>query len=249
MNLTDSDSSGTRDAQLEILTVLSQEYREQQAYGKEELVRQRELRLWFSLRAPAPAADRSTAAEADQDFEEVRAHYSGSSVSLSDATALQLLSNYADQHMISGRYARAESLLLKVLALQDAAGISDAAVASESHRLGELYLLVGKPADAERQLRHAVELRRKLYGAGHFFVASSLLGLAEAARAIGRTDSAVDAVRDALKIVQATYGTDHPQVAYCLDRLAAMLDAAGRQAEGEKTRADARSMRQRFGTT
>jgi tetratricopeptide (TPR) repeat protein len=247
LNLTDSDYSDDRSKQLDILMVLSQEYRTQQAYGKEELVRQRELSLWFSLRAPAPAADRSTAAEADQDLEEVRAHYSGSSVSLTHATALQLLSNYADQYSISGRYARAASLLSKVLALQEVTASSSAAIASESHRLGELYLLVGEPADAERQFRRAVELRRRVYGADHFFVASSLLSFADAETAIGQRESAVDAVRDALKIVQATYGTDHPQVAYCLDRLAAMLDAAGRRVEAEDTRANARAMRKRFG--
>jgi tetratricopeptide (TPR) repeat protein len=249
LNLTDADFSDDRHTQLAVLTFLGQEYREQKAYGKEELVRQRELRLWFSLRAPAPAADRSTAAEADQDLEEVRAHYSGSGMSLSHPTALQLLNNYADRHSVSGRYVRAESLLSKVLALQQAAAISDGAVASESHRLGELYLLVGKPADAERQFRRAVELRRKVYGADHFFVASSLLGLADAALAIGLTDSAIDSVRDALKIEQATYGTDHPQIAYCLDRLATMLNAGGRQTEAENARAAAAAMRKRFGTT
>jgi tetratricopeptide (TPR) repeat protein len=244
LNVADSRFADDRTRVLETLTVLSAAYRTQQAYGKEELARHRELRLWFSLRAPSPAADQSTAAEADRDIEQVRSHYTG--LPVTHPTPLTLLSNMADQHAINGRYKRAESLLLKILALRAESSGSDAAVASESHRLGELYLLVGKPFDAEPRFRTAVALCRKVYGSDHFFVASSLFGLADALAATGRAAPAVDALREALNIVQATYGAGHPQTAYYLDRLASALDAAGRHSEADISRANATAMRKHF---
>jgi tetratricopeptide (TPR) repeat protein len=244
LNLTDSRFADDRARVLETLMLLSREYREQQAYGKEALARQRELRLWFSLRAPSPAADRSTAAEADQDIEQVRSHYAPTPVT--DPTPLTLLSNQADQHSVNGRYKRAESLLLKILTLRGESSSFDAAVASDSYRLGELYLIVGRPSEAEPRFRRAVELHRKVYGGDHFFVASSLLGLADAMAATGRADQAVDALREALNIVQATYGAEHPQTAYYLQRFASALDAAGRSSEAEVTRTNATAIRKRF---
>jgi len=52
-NVADSRFADDRARVLETLTLLSTAYRAQHAYGKEALVRRRELRLWFSLRAPA----------------------------------------------------------------------------------------------------------------------------------------------------------------------------------------------------
>jgi tetratricopeptide (TPR) repeat protein len=244
LNVADSRFADNRARALETLTLLSRAYRAQQAYGKEELARHRELRLWFSLRAPSPAADHSTAAEADQDIEQVRSHYTGMPVT--HPTPLQLLSNMADQHSVNGRYERAESLLLKILALREESSGMDAAVASESRQLGEMYLLAGKPSEAEPRFRTAVERCRKVYGSDHFFVASSLLGLADAFAATGRADPAVDVLREALNIVQATYGAEHPQTAYYLDRLAAALDAASRRSEADTTRTNATAIRKRF---
>jgi hypothetical protein len=160
LNVADSRFAGDRARLLETLALLSAAYRAQQAYGKEALVRHRELRLWFSLRAPVPAADHSTAAEADQDIAQVRSHYPG--LPITHPTPLTLLSNMADQHSVNGRYKRSESLLLKLLALQAESSNSDASVASESYRLGELYLLLGKPSgDAAIARENASAIRKR----------------------------------------------------------------------------------------
>jgi len=245
VNVTDSRFADDREKMLNALTLLSSGYRGQQAYGKETFVRHREIRLWFRLRAPLPAADSSTAAEADQEIEQVRSHYAG--LPVTHPTPMTLLSNKADELSVNGRYKRAESLLLKILALRAESSGFDAAVASDSYRLGELYLFLGKPSEAEPRFRHAVELSRKVYGTDNFLVAPSLFGLADAMVANGRATAAVGVLREALDIVQATYGAEHPQTAYYLDRFASALDAAGRGGDAELTRANATAIRKRFG--
>ena len=100
LNLADSDFANDRERGLEALTLLSAQYRMQQAYGQEELTRYRELELWFALKAPSPTADRSIPAEADQDLEEVRAHYAPTP--LISPTPLALLSNRVDQYSVTG---------------------------------------------------------------------------------------------------------------------------------------------------
>jgi tetratricopeptide (TPR) repeat protein len=243
LNLTDTDFAGDRERVLEALSLLSVQYRAAEAYGKEELVRQRELRLWFVLKAPSPTADRSLATEIEQDLNDVASHYAP--MPLTHPTPLALLSNLADQHCVSGRYRRAEALYLKILELRAPSSNVDAASASV-HRLGELYLHLGKTEDAEPRFRKAIELRRKVYGRSHFFVASSLLGLADATAANGRTDLAVDALQDALRIVQIEYGDTHPQTAYHLVRLATILETAGRRVEAAAARARADTIHKRF---
>jgi len=244
LNVTDSRFADDREKMLDSLTLLSNGYRTQQAYGKETFVRHRELRLWFSLRAPVPAVDRSTAAEADQEIEQVRSHYAG--LPVTDPAAMALLSNKADELSINGRYKSAESLMLKILALRAESSSVDAAVASESHRLGELYLFLGRPLEAEPRFRHALELSRKVYGTDNFLVAPSLLGLADAMIATRRATPAVGLLQEAQHIVQATYGAEHPQTAYYLDRFALALDAAGRASDADVNRANATAIRKRF---
>ena len=244
LNVTDFRFADDREKILNALTLLSSGYRGQQAYGKETFVRHREIRLWFRLRAPLPAADSSTAAEADQEIEQVRSHYAG--LPVTHPTPMTLLSNKADELSVNGRYKRAESLLLKILALRAESSGFDAAVASESHRLGELCLFLGRPSEAEPRFRHAVELSRKVYGTDNFLVAPPLLGLADAMIATGHATPAIGFLQEALNIVKATYGDEHPQTAYYLDRLASALDAAGRASDAEVNREYASAIRKRF---
>lgn len=243
LNLADSEFATDRERGLEALMLLSTQYRNQRAYGKEELTRYRELELWFALKAQSPTADGSFPAEADLDLDEVRTHYVPTP--LISPAPLALLSNRVDQYSVSGQYKRAESLLLKVPAMRTSSSSADAK-ASDLHRLGALYLFLGRPADAEPQFRMATELRRKVYGVGHFFVASSLLGLADAMAANGQAASALDALQAALKIIEVEYGEVHPQTAHYLSRLASVLEAAGRRTEAEAARSRAATIRQRF---
>jgi len=193
--------------------------------------------------APSPTADRSLSTEADQDLEEVRTHYAP--IPLISPRPLTLLSNRVDQYSVSGQYKRAESLLRKLLAMRTSSGSEDAR-ASDLQRLGALYLFLGRPAEAEPQFRMATELRRKVYGVGHFFVASSLLGLAEAMAADGQAASALDALQAALEIIEVECGEVHPQTAHYLSRLASVLEAAGRRTEAEAARTRAGTIRQRL---
>jgi len=222
---------------------LSTQYRNQRAYGKEELTRYRELKLWFALKAPSPTADRSLPTEAEHDLEEVRTHYAP--IPLNSPTPLTLLSNRVDQYSVSGRYKRAESLLRKLLAMRTSSSKENAR-ASDLHRLGALYLFLGRPADAEPQFRMAMELRQNVYGVGHFFVAASLLGLADARAANSQAASALDALQAALKIIEIECGEVHPLTAHYLGRLASVLEAAGRRTEAEAARSRAATIRQRF---
>src|SRR5207248_1377786 len=108
------------------------------------------------------------------------------------------------------------------------------------------YLFLGRPGEAEPQFAMASELRRNVYGAGHFYVASSLLGLADAMVANGHAAFALDALQRALEIIRVECGEVNPHTAYYLSRLASVLKGAGRRTEAEAAQSRAASIRQRL---
>ena len=137
--------------------------------------------------------------------------------------------------------------MLKVLAMRTSTSSEDAR-ASDLHRLGALYLFLGRPSDAEPHFRMATELRRKVYGAGHFFLASSMLGLADALAGRGQAQSAIEVLQPAIKIIEGLYGEVHPQTAHYLVRLASVFEAAGHGADARAARSRAATIRLRFRT-
>ena len=121
-----------------------------------------------------------------------------------------------------------ETLDKAVRQLDEGQLASDGAVeAAVRQTIGSAYVALGEPAVAESQLKTALALQKRLLGATHPDVATTLHALGGMADARAWWGTAAEYYREALAIRRKAYGEEHELVASTLSELA---DSATRDA-------------------
>ena len=142
------------------------------------------------------------------------------------------LNNLAELYRAQGRYADAEPLSNRALAISEKAlGPDHPSVATSLNNLAGLYKDQGRYADAEPLDKRSLGIREKARGPEHPNVGQSLNNLAELYRSQGRYADAEPLYKRSLGIWEKALGADHPNVALSLNNLAALYGAQGRFAE------------------
>ncbi|MEM1041723.1 MAG: serine/threonine-protein kinase [Bacteroidota bacterium] len=122
-------------------------------------------------------------------------------------------------------------LLASGVARIDALGGQPATQADLLGTLGEIYLNLGDPAQAEPLLRRAVALRRPAGDGGA--LALSLRRHGTALRRLDRTEEAQEVTEEALRLHEATLGRVHPETAKTLRDLGEVAQARGAYDDAE----------------
>jgi tetratricopeptide (TPR) repeat protein len=155
---------------------------------------------------------------------------------LADHTA-QLMSAQGLLLWSKGRYAEAEPLLRRALAIDEAAyGPVHPDVARDLNNLARLLKDMNgtnRLAEAEPLIRRALAIDEAAYGPKHPDVARDLSTLVSLLQNTNRLAEAEPLMRRALAIDEAAYGTEHPKVATALGNLASLLQNMNRLAEAE----------------
>jgi CHAT domain-containing protein/Tfp pilus assembly protein PilF len=143
---------------------------------------------------------------------------------------LWLSSRYDEQ----GRYAEAEPLYQRALAIKEKAlGSDHPTVATALNDLAELYDEQGRYAEAEPLFRRSLAIKEKALGADDPAVATTLNDLAELYDDQGRYAEAEPLYKRSLAIDEKALGPEHPSVATVLNNLAKLYDEQGRHADAE----------------
>jgi tetratricopeptide (TPR) repeat protein len=103
---------------------------------------------------------------------------------------------------------------------------------AESHQnLGGVLQKTAQWADAERQFRIALGMRRELYGELHSTVAQSMNSLASVLDQLGRLEEAEDLARQTVTITEKLYENGHPLIGQALNNLGCRLSQHGKLQE------------------
>ena len=152
----------------------------------------------------------------------------------------QSLNNLAELYKSQARYAEAEPLMKRALAIKEKTlGADHPEVALCLNNLGELYRMEGRYAEAEPLLVRALESREKSLGATHPSVAQSLNSLGALFEGQGRYAEAEPYYARALTIRENTLGPDHPDLAQSLNNLAVLYHEEGDDARAVTASAQA----------
>jgi CHAT domain-containing protein/tetratricopeptide (TPR) repeat protein len=145
------------------------------------------------------------------------------------------LNNLAVVYQAQGKYADAEGLYKRALAIRERAlGQDHPAVALSINNLALVYSYQGKYAEAERLYMRALAIKEKALGANHPDVATTLHNLAIVYGEQGRYADAEGLYKRALAIREKALGAEHPDVAMTLNSLAFFLyEEQGKYADAE----------------
>ena len=161
-----------------------------------------------------------------------------------DPRLADTLNNLAGLYCDQGRYADAESLLERALAIWEGArGGDHLEVATILTNLAAVYLDQGRYGKCEAPLRRVLEIRKGALGSEHLDVAQSLADLANLYHTQGRYAEAETRYKEALAIREKVLGRDHLCVATTLEVYAALLGRAGRDSEAAAFEARAKAIR------
>lgn len=134
----------------------------------------------------------------------------------------------------AGRYAEAESLFKRSLAIwEKALGPDHPDVAISLNNLGLLYQAQGRYAEAKPFFERSLAIREKEFGPDHPDVANSLNNLGLLYKAQGRYAEAEPLLKRSLAIREKALGQSHPNVAIGLNNLAKLYQAQGKYAQAE----------------
>ena len=126
-------------------------------------------------------------------------------------------------YQAQGRYAEAEPLYKRALAIEEKAlGPEHPDIATSLNNLALLYQVQGRYAEAEPLYKRALAIGEKALGPEHPDVATSLNNLAELYQAQGRYAEAEPLYKRALAIGEKALGPEHPDVAISLNNLAGL---------------------------
>ena len=151
-----------------------------------------------------------------------------------DARLATNLNNLATLYINQGKYAEAEPLFGRALAVwEKALGPEHPQVATGLNNLGALYMSQGKYAEAEPLLRRALAIMEKALGPEHLNVALVLISLATLYVNQSKYAEAEPLFQRALPILEKALGLEHPQVATSLNNLAGLYDAQGKYTEAD----------------
>ena len=141
----------------------------------------------------------------------------------------RVLNNLASLYEIQSRYAQAEPLYKRALAIDEKAyGADHPEVATDLNRLASLYKNQSRYGEAEPLYKRALAIREKAYGAKHPEVAKGLNSLAALYDTQGNYAQAEPLYRRALAIREKALGPDHPDVAVNLNDFGGLRDGNGR---------------------
>jgi tetratricopeptide (TPR) repeat protein len=144
------------------------------------------------------------------------------------------LNNLAELYSTQGRYAEAEPLHKRSLAIKEKAlDPNHIAVATSLNNLGKLYTKQHRYAEAEPLYKRSLAINEKALGPNDPAVATSLNNWAELYSAQSRYAEAEPMYKRSLAINEKVYGTNHPDVATALNNLAALYASQRRYAEAE----------------
>ena len=150
---------------------------------------------------------------------------------LSVATTLNALANL---YVGKGRYAEAEPLYKRSLAIREKKlGPNHLDVAGSLRNLALLYQDERRYAEAEPLYKRSLAIREKRLGPNHPDVSVSLDNLASLYRDQGRFQEAEPLYKGSLAIDEKQYGPDHLEFAGSLDNLANIYREQGRSADAE----------------
>ena len=134
----------------------------------------------------------------------------------------------------SGKYADAEPLLRRALAIRELAlGPEHPDLALSLNSLALLFHARGEYAKAEPLYRGSLAIREKAFGADHPAMATALYNLGELYHAQGRYAEAEPFYRRSLEIREKVFGPEHPEVARSLGGLAGFYHDSGNYAQAE----------------
>ena len=150
---------------------------------------------------------------------------------LETATALN---NLAITYQRLARYAEAEPLYRRVIAIDEKVlGEEHPDVSLAYSNFASLLEDQGKYAEAEPLIRRAIEIDEKALGRDHPNVAVSYNVLAVLLEHQGKYAEAEPLIRRAIEIHEKALGKDHPYVAISYNNLAVLLEDQGKYAEAE----------------
>jgi tetratricopeptide (TPR) repeat protein len=147
------------------------------------------------------------------------------------------LNNLAELYRVQAKYAEAEPLFKRSLAIKEKAfGPDHPQVALGLNNLALLYDNQGKYAEAEPLYKRALAIWEKALGSDHPSVATGLQSLALLYRTQGKYAEAEPLYKWVLAIREKALGPDHPCVTdgLSLNNLADLYRATDREAEAEK---------------
>lgn len=154
------------------------------------------------------------------------------------------LDDLAELYRAQGRYAEAEPLYKRSLAIREKISTPDQAdQVGTLDGLAELYKAQGRYAEAEPLFKRSLEISEKNHGRTHPEVAAGVESLAELYNAEGKYAEAEPLYRRSLRIWEANLGRDHPQVATSLEKYAAVLRHLNRETEAAQMEARAKAIR------
>ena len=125
----------------------------------------------------------------------------------------QTLNNLANLYDDQGKYADAESLHKRALAIREKALGGRNPDVAQSFSIWPAYTRNKADADAEGPIKRAVAIYEKALGKDHPQVANSIIGLAAVYDKQGKYADAEGLFKRALAIKEKALGANHPDVA------------------------------------
>ena len=149
-----------------------------------------------------------------------------------------------------GDHASAASALERALALRRAAeGVEATTLATNLHRLGSTYRMLGRLADARSAFEEALAISAAIAeetGSRNEPLHAAILDeYAMVYHDIGEYPRAEQMLDEALAIRQRVFGADHPTLAFVLVRLGSIYDAQGRYGDAERVHRRALEIRRK----
>jgi serine/threonine-protein kinase len=144
------------------------------------------------------------------------------------------LTSLAEAHFFLGRYAAAESLNQRAVAIdRQIYGERHPFVADNLIDLGNIQHQMGHYAEAERYFRQALDITGLWYGKDNPETASDMITLAQTLAFEKHYDEAEELLRQAVAIQESVYGKVHAHVAFALNALGMVAIKRGDLKEAE----------------
>ncbi|WP_269542796.1 tetratricopeptide repeat protein [Cerasicoccus fimbriatus] len=129
----------------------------------------------------------------------------------------------------SSRYAEAETLLRRVLAINEStSGPHNPKVAVCANNLASVLIATNRYDEAEPLIQRALSIDEAFYGPQHVSVARDLNNLACLLKQTNRLHEAEPLLQRAVAIKEVVYGSMHPNLTDALTNLASLLHATNR---------------------
>ncbi|MFC1597365.1 tetratricopeptide repeat protein [Planctomycetota bacterium] len=144
------------------------------------------------------------------------------------------LNGLAIVYRAQAKYAEAESLYRRALAIQEKAlGPEHLYVGMTLNNLAGFFYVQGKYAEAEPLYRRTLAIYEKTWGPENPDVAMTFDNLAGVCLALGNDAEAERLYHQALSIMEKAWGPEDPELAKCLNNLARLYHIQGKHTEAE----------------